>query len=199
VLRQFSEIKEYAEMGAMFTVTFANGELLVNKYFDGIMEVLADTKWKIEIISNLSIYREKLASLMETGRIVSVLTSIDAGTRETFKRIKKNDRFDVVIENLRKYPVHKTKLYLKYLFVEGLNDNETDVDGYYEIVKEVGAIIMLSSDKFKNSKPFTENERFRALTTRIIQRAKSDGINFIPDPINSHPQDVMFINSFRKT
>ena len=80
---------------------------------------------------------------MQTGRIVKIITSIDAGTRETFKKIKRNDMFDKVMENLRKYPVNKTKLILKYLILEGVNDNETDIDRFYEIAKEAGAVIML--------------------------------------------------------
>ena len=34
---------------------------------------------------------------------VMIVTSVDAGTRETFKRLKILDKFDSVVENLRQY------------------------------------------------------------------------------------------------
>jgi len=194
VIRGFYEMPEFRELGKDFTITFANGELCANRFFDEIMDILLKSEWRIELLSNMSIYREKLAELMETGRVTKIISSIDAGTRETFHKIKKNDRFDTVLENLKKYPIEKTKLYLKYLFLEGINDNEVDVDGYYQIAKDTGSIIMLSTDYNTNSKPFTESEKMRDLTLRIINRAKVDGILVVPDANNISAQDVAFIN-----
>jgi len=194
VIKQFSQMPEYVEMGDKFTVTFANGELCANIYFNEIMDILLKTEWKVELLSNLSIYREELAELLRTGRVKHVITSIDAGTRETFKKIKRNDRFDIVVENLQRYPFDKTTLKIKYLFLEGVNDNEQDVDGFYEIAKQAGGVIMLSTDNKTNKKPFTANEHMRKLTLRIIDRAKADGVRVIADNNNINPEDVTFIN-----
>ena len=194
VIREFYEMPEFRNLGKDFTITFANGELCANRFFDEIIDILLKTEWRIEILSNLSIYREKLTELMNTGRVVKIITSIDAGTRETFKKIKRNDRFDIVLENLKKYPINKTTLYLKYLFLEGVNDNEIDIDGYYQIAKDAGAVIMLSTDNTTNSKPFTENNNMRTLVLRLINKAKDDGIRVIADDNNISLQDVEFIN-----
>jgi len=193
VIYAFSQMTEFVNMGKDFTITFANGELCANKHFDLIIDILLANKWQIELLSNLSIYREKLADFIHTGRVVKIITSIDAGTRETYKKIKKNDRFDVVVENLKKYPLHKTKFFLKYLFLEGINDNEADIDGFYELAKESGAVIDISTDNKTNTKPFTENKRMRELVLRLIKKAKSDGIKVIADENNINPIDVRFI------
>ena len=147
-------------------------------------------------MSNLSVYREKLGELMETGRIKKLITSIDAGTRETFKKIKKNDKFDSVVENMRKYPLDKTIFYLKYLFLPGYNDNEKDVDGFYEIAKKAGAIVKISVDNKTNAKPFTEDDRLRALTIRLIDKAKADGIRIATSENAVHPKDAKFIRDY---
>jgi len=193
VIKQFSEIPEFVQMGNAFTVTFANGEFCVNKYFDDMVDILLKMDWKIELLSNMSVYREKLASLMHSGRITKIITSIDAGTRETFKRIKQNDRFDEVVKNLSTYPVSKTNLYLKYLFLEGYNDNVADVDGFYEIAKNVNGAIMISTDHKTNSVPFTSKASLRGLTLRLIEKAKSDGIRILPDANNISAADAQFI------
>ena len=195
IVRQFSEIPEFIEMGAGFTITFANGELCVNKYFDEIADILARVTWKVELLSNMSVYREGLATLMQDGRIAKIITSIDAGTRETFKNLKQNDRFDEVVKNLQTYPIDKTDLYVKYVFVEGYNDNETDIDGFYEIAKSTGGTIMISADNKTNDIPFTASDNMRELTLRLIHKAKADGIRLKPDDNNINAIDADFIKS----
>ena len=169
ILKQIAEIPQYNSEDV--TVQLANGEICANENLDGILDIISNAKWKIELWSNFSIYQEKLAALMESGRITRAVTSLDAGTKETFERIKRADCFDQVVENLRNYPVGKTRLYLQYVFLEGVNDNETDVDGYYEIAKELGGVILLSSDL-----KAAYTEKMRDLTLRLIKRLKADGM-----------------------
>jgi len=194
VIKEFVRHPEYAKMGKEFTVTFANGELCVNRYFEQIMEELSTVQWNIEILSNMSMYRESLAQLMREGRVGKIITSLDSGTRETFKKLKANDRFDQTVENLSKYPFEKTALFIKYVFVEGINDNEADIDGFYQIAKDAGGLIMISADNKTNGKPFTDNEHLRNLTLRIIKKAKADGVKLIGDANNINPVDVKFIS-----
>ena len=185
ILQQLYEMSELDT--DEFTIRFSNGEFCVNKYCDEMLDILLKTKWKIELVSNSSVYRESLATLMENGRIVKLITSLDAGTRETFQKIKRNDRFDKVVENLKRYPTSKTKLLLKYIFLEGVNDNEIDIDGFYEIVKEVSATVMFSSDLHY---PYTE--KMKELVLRIIKKAKADGIK-VTNGNYLHPLDVKFV------
>jgi len=187
ILQQLAELPEYNKKELVLRL--ANGEFTVNKRCDEMLDILLQTKWTIILISNCSVYREKLATLMKNGRVRRVVTSIDAGTRETFKMIRQNDRFDQVVDNLRRYPKGKTHFFLKYIFMEGMNDNETDINGFYEIVKEIGGTIMLTSNL---RTPYTE--KMRELTLNLIKRAKADGI-----PVNSsctflHPGDAKFIS-----
>ena len=170
ILRQLSEMPEFDTPN--FRIQLSNGEFCANKYCNEIFDVLLHTKWEVSFVTNMSIYREKFAEFIETGRAVSVQTSLDAGTRETYKKVKGLDTFEKVKENLKKYPFHKTNLRLKYIFLEGINDNEADIDGFFDVVKDVGCkTIVLSSDLFK---PYTE--KMRELTLRLIKKAKPAGI-----------------------
>jgi len=187
VLRQISEMPEYDTDD--FIVQLANGEFCANKHCEEMLDILLQKKWKIELLSNMSIYKEKLATLMRDGRVILLLTSLDAGTRETFKAIKRVDRFDRVVENLKKYPTDKTRLMLKYIFLEGVNDNEADIDGYYEIVKDTGGIISLSANL---TTPYTE--KMKELTLRIVKKAKADGIDVSTSSSYITPQDAKFIS-----
>ena len=194
VIKNLSEHPDFKDRGNDFTVTFANGEICVNKYFKDIMNVLLNVKWNIEIISNMSVYREELAELMKTGRVKKVITSLDCGTRETFKKLKINDRFNQTVENLHKYDFSKTTLIVKYVFLEGYNDNEADIDAFYDIVKSVGGIVMISADNKTNKKPYTDKENLKELTERLISHAVKGSSHVIADVNNLNVADVTYIN-----
>ncbi len=187
ILRQFSQMPEYNTPD--FKIQLSNGEFCTNKYCDEIFDILLKMKWKVVFVTNMTVYREKFAEFLKTGRTVHVLTSIDAGTPETYKKIKGADCLNKVIANLKKYPLEKANLRLKYIFLEGLNDNETDIDGFYEIVKETGCKnIVLSSNLFK---PFTQ--KMRDLTLRIVKKAKQDGIVISANSSYLNSKDAEFI------
>ena len=187
ILQELSEIPECNT--EELAIQFGNGEFCANKHCDEILDIFLQTKWKMNLFSNCSIYKEKLEALMASGRILSLTTSIDAGTRETFKKIKQRDMFYRVIENLKKYPVNKTILHVKYIFLEGVNDNETDIDSYYEIVKDLDGIIMLSSSLLSHM-----TEKMRELALRIIKKAKKDGKKVYVDTVYVNSKDTQFIN-----
>lgn len=186
MLQQISQIPELVSDDLI--ILLSNGEFTANKHCNEMLDIFLNTKWKIDLTSNMSIYREKLAALVEDGRVVSIVTSLDAGTRETFNKIKQRDMFDRVVGNLRKYPVAKTNLYMKYIFLEGINDNEEDTDGFYELVKEFGATIMFSSNL---TKPYTE--KMRELAIKITKKAKADGVKIHTTGNFIHPDDAKYI------
>jgi len=189
ILQQLSQMPEYDT--EEFTVRLANGEFFANRHCDEMLDILLQTKWKIQLISNYSIYNEKFATLLENGRVKRSTTSLDAGTRETFQKIKQVDRFDKVVENLKRYPLDKTRFSIKYIFLEGINDNETDIDGFYEIAKEIGGNITLSADENLHFAPWTD--KMRELALRIIKKAKADNIAVLSNSAYINRSDAKFI------
>lgn len=187
IIRQLSEMPEFDTPN--FNIQLSNGEFSINKYCNEIFDILLKTKWRVAFVTNMSTYREKFAEFLKTGRTKSVQTSLDAGTRETYKKVKGVDCFDRVIENLKKYPFRDINLRLKYIFLEGINDNEADIDGFYDVVKSVGCkTIVMSSNLFK---PYTD--KMRELTLRLIKKAKRDGIVVSGNNSYLSPKDELFI------
>ena len=78
ILRQSSQMPEFDTSD--FSIQLSNGEFCANKYCDEIFDVLLSTKWKVSFVTNMSIYREKFAEFLKTGRAKSVQASLDAGT-----------------------------------------------------------------------------------------------------------------------
>lgn len=187
IIKQLSEMPEYDTES--FNITLSNGEFCVNKYCDEIFDILLNTKWKVSFVTNSSVYREKFAQFLKTGRTTKVLISLDAGTREIYHKVKGLDMFDKVIENMKRYEYKDVNFILKYIFLEGINDNEADIDGFLDVVKEVGCgRICLSSDLFK---PFTP--KMRELSIRLIKKAKPLGITISNQSSYLCKKDAEFI------
>lgn len=105
-----------------------------------------------KVNSCLLTYGEHLAELFRQG-MVYVVWSLDAGTRETYKRVKQIDAFDRAVENVRRYLAQDAFggrfIVAKYLIVKGINDNEAEFDAYLRLVAELGLrYVSLSYDYF---------------------------------------------------
>ncbi|MCL1995461.1 MAG: radical SAM protein [Defluviitaleaceae bacterium] len=195
VIKELSQMPEFNRED--FTIRLANGEPMAGRYANEILDILLASKWKVDIVSNSSIYKEKLVQLMNTGRVTELWTSLDSGTRETFLKIKQVDMFDRVVENLKRLPLHKTLFYLKYIFLEGINDNDIDIDGFYEVAKELKANIIFSANSYeKENRLYTD--KMLLLTEKIIKKAKSDGLKVGSHKNHLHPSDQKFISETYK-
>lgn len=99
------------------------------------------------IFTNGCVFRTEIADMLGNGAAVLNI-SIDAGTRETFNRVKGIDCFYEVRENLIRYGKRSARcIEPKYIFLPGINDNEEDVDGFVNLCNDISAgIVQISSE-----------------------------------------------------
>lgn len=188
LIKQLSFIPEYDNSNMI--VSIANGEFCANRDCDYVLDILFKKKWKVSLLTNGSIYKEKLKEYLKTGKVIKFQTSLDAGTPESYKRVKGLDAFDRVIENLKRYEVKNYDFFtLKYIFLESYNDTEADVDGFINAATEVGCRhITISSDLFK---PFTP--KMRKLVERMIKKASENDIMIEKNISYVSKKDVAYI------
>lgn len=86
------------------TFTIASGEPAMCKGMDELIAfILSHIKNAVvEIASNCSVYSEVFADVLKKKR-GNILCSVDAGTRETFYKVKNVDCFDKVMSNIKEY------------------------------------------------------------------------------------------------
>ena len=74
--------------------------------------------------------------------ILNVVISPDAGTAETYKKIKNVPLFDKVWENIRRYAQAETKdkglARTKYIIVPGYNDTFEEFEKWFELTVDAG-------------------------------------------------------------
>ena len=92
---------------------------------------------RIEIATNGIKYLPIIENIVDKT-FVDINVSIDSGCRETFKAIKTVDKFDDVVENLKKYSKLPLLLRLKYILVRGVNDNQEEISKYINLMKSIG-------------------------------------------------------------
>ena len=119
-------------------VHFQGGNVSVLDEFDDLLNIFMKNGVKrVEIATNGIKYLSQIAEISDKT-FVDVNISIDAGCRETYKRIKTVDKFEDLVENLKKYAQLPILLRLKYILVRGYNDNKEELQKYINLMKEVG-------------------------------------------------------------
>ena len=118
-------------------VEFQGGNVSVLSEFPLLMQEFKNHQAKeYVILSNMIKY---LPELEELGENDILTVSVDAGTKETFQRIKNVDAFDEVIANIRKLR-NNSKIQYKYIILQNQNDNIEEVKNFLNIAKEIGGL-----------------------------------------------------------
>lgn len=121
---------------------FVGGEPTVLKEFPKIVDLLMKIKANhFSILTSGILYSKAIEKALKYFNLV-VCVSIDAGTRETYQKLKRMDKFDEVVKNLKKYKKSAKntddKLELKYIIIDGINDNEKEIKKWLDLTSELG-------------------------------------------------------------
>lgn len=71
-----------------------------------------------------------------------VVISLDSGCSETYKKIKRVDKFNAVVSNIKRYLKDANgdtkKVMVKYILTEGYNDSKEEIDKFFKLLTEIG-------------------------------------------------------------
>ena len=130
---------------------FAGGEPTMYEKFDDILKLIETLNdYKIVIHTNSFKHSNVVENLIPNGKC-NVLTSIDAGNKELFYKIKKVDAFDDVCNTLSKYSnaqkERKNAVKTKYIIIPGINDYKEYISEWLELNKKLNIIsVVLNLD-----------------------------------------------------
>lgn len=143
-------------------IGFGGGEPTILHEFDKLIKLFLKNGFDDMRVPSSGIkFSPAIAKGIETGQL-SVVVSIDSGTRETYKKIKQVDDFDLVCKNLIKYSKSQKRAFnviSKYIIIPGINDNREEIDSWLEFNREhkiLVAIIDIENswlNKYRNDKP----------------------------------------------
>jgi pyruvate-formate lyase-activating enzyme len=170
-------------------IHLAAGEITVHPLRDKILAELQDNPcW---IFTNAGVYNIKIGEMLSMGK-TRLYPSIDAGTRETFKKIKGVDLFDKVCENLGKYSADGF-VHLKYIVLPGVNDSDADIEGFVDLcgrLKIRAVDIVRDLHNLNAFGPHTLNAVVRMLNELQRLGVDTSGSNYA---LSAIPSDWMLI------
>ncbi len=115
-------------------VVWGGGEPTLDKSFEQILEAIdekANPKIYHRVFTNSVRLSDPIIKFLKKG-IIKIVTSVDAGTSETFKKIRGRQRIENVFENLKKYAkIDPNKITVKYIFTED-NIEEGELEAFVE-------------------------------------------------------------------
>ena len=162
-------MQHICELPSVESMTFASGEIGISPYRKEIIELWKKKKLKGQIFTNASMYIDELEDLINEG-FVRINVSLDAGTAETFAKIKRVKCFEKVVANLERYAVKGDCIDLKYILLDGLNCDEVNIDGFLGIAKKLNAHVVVSRDVSVSLESLSEREEFalKRLTEQCV-------------------------------
>jgi len=139
VLKGLYENNLLSTDGTLF-VDFQGGDISVLAEFDDIISLLnKNNVGYIRFTTNNIVYQPMVAKILKKGK-GELMTSLDAGCKETYKKLKRVDKFEDTINNLKKYvkTAPNAFTFVKYITVKGINDNVDEVNKFLDLMFEIG-------------------------------------------------------------
>lgn len=135
-------IKDMIEKGVLSknaTVTFGGGEPTILHEFEELVYLLLDYDvYNIRIHSDGIKYSPAIEKGLKLGKI-TLITSIDSGSKETYEKIKQVPCYDKVWQNMAKYAKTKNGLIrTKYVLIPGINDSFSEIKNFLKKTRESG-------------------------------------------------------------
>lgn len=135
----------------------SSGEITIHPYKERILSMVEDKQ--AIFYTNAFIYDDGIAKNLAKNKNSKINLSVDAGTSQTWARVKGVDNFNEVVDNLiayRKASVGPGQIDLKYIVLPGINDSEEDFVGLIELMNKLDVShLILSRDsvvKYTSSK-----------------------------------------------
>ena len=119
-------------------VVWGGGEPTLDKSFEEIFETIqinAAPKIYHRVFTNSVRYSNSLEKFLKKG-LVKITTSIDAGTDDTFKRVRGRHKLNEVLSNLEKYSkIDAKKITIKYILTD-FNFSEEELKDFISKIKK---------------------------------------------------------------
>lgn len=148
----FGTLKELYKLDAIskdnLHVCWGGGEIGVLKEFPKIIDLFLKNNVKNIWCESSGIkYSKALEKVLKQGK-GGLTIAVCSGSKETYKKIKKRDKYKQVVNNLKKYvnaankykadPNNKCNIVSKYIILKGFNDNKTEIEKWLSECKKIG-------------------------------------------------------------
>lgn len=185
------ELEKRDMVNDIFSVLFAVGEPCLSEKRFSLYDYCREKQYFLDVFSNCSIFDESLFEVAHQSPVI-IRKSFDAGTAETYAAIKGVNCYEKMLSNVRHYlQAPYLALNPKYLFVPGLNDNETDVKCFVQMCADMKVDFVTPVFSFLDSKYFDSAHAKKMFKLLVDELAENN--------IFTANVDTLYSESYHKT
>lgn len=167
-------------------ISFAMGEPTILKKFEDIIKIFEKSGNKCFAIYTNGIKTSKMLinTMKKENTDVRIVISLDAGSREIFKKVKKVDKFKDACKTIQAYTKAAKipdAVGVKYIIIPNVNDNKEEIDKWYDLcTKKLGVKFLIADieEKWFVRQNGDIPEYVKDLLRYIRSRCQQDGIQF---------------------
>ncbi len=143
VLPTLESLKKDGLIAQNPVVFITGGEPALLKELPEVIEFFKDMQAGFfQIYSSAVMFSDAIDNLLKSDITTELIVSPDCADRELYKQIKRIDKFDDVINNLKKYNSGITKtqnrVISKYICIKDVNDNEENLKAWIDLMHAIG-------------------------------------------------------------
>lgn len=189
VLKEMLDKKIYnLEKNPKAHLSFSMGEPTLLKDFDSLINMFVKKGNKhFAIYTNAIKHSKMLEKLLKQDDVrISIVVSLDSGSREIYKKVKLVDKFDDVCKNIKKYALaansaNPVAVGVKYIIIPKINDTIEEIDKFFDLCVGKLGVKYLMADIEENW--YVRNnaqvpEYIKDLLRHIKTRCEEHNINF---------------------
>lgn len=167
------EFIEYADRRGMIDPEaiwqVSSGEITLHPYKDRILDLVRDRH--AVFYTNAFLFNDAIAQKLHDDPDSAIDLSIDAGTPETWRKVKGVDNFENVLSNLHRYRRNSAEpgqIILKYIILPDVNDGPEDLSAVVKIAERLDVRhLTIARD---TDKRYSSDSEYRS---RLIETAAS--------------------------
>ena len=132
-------------------------------------------------------YSKAIHDLLKSDTMTELIISPDSGRKDLYYKIKRVDKFDVVIKNIKKYQKDiqpHNKLIAKYICIKDVNDNKKDLKEWIQCMHETGIKNIITD--IDSNYPDKKNSIVPELFNFAKQQAEKLDLNLIFTPMTEN-------------
>src|SRR5688572_8742689 len=174
LLPVFEELIEKGHLDPHGYIEWGGGEPTIVKGFAEIMRMLMRTGHSQQVHTSSVKFSPELAEGLRLGKVRAV-TSVDAGTRESYKEVKGRDRFEIVWENVEKYARTGGDMTVKYILRHN-NSNAENVRQFVARCRAAGVKKVVLTPDFREIAQEQVSEETIYAFALMVDEARRQGI-----------------------
>ncbi len=144
-------------------IAFMGGEPTMLEEFPDIVKLLLKKNCRLEVLSNGIKYEPVISEMLKAGNHNMICISLDCGFKESYKKIKRVDKFEEVISNIKQYIKEAedkaNRVKVKYIIFPNVNDNKKEIDAFFDFCKKAGVKTVARAVNHVESKMSTTSNK----------------------------------------